>query len=502
MAGILKKLDRNVIPRWRTFADTVAKRELAFARDQDKQVADFLSEKRQAWDEYRTIWHATDLVGAAIALRRGDEVKDVAAFLLQSPEAPGAALRLARRIVNQRESGPDEGLAVSRDIRLEIRRTKENLHADPRNSIQWIELARDYTIAGLRRQAERAIAAALSLNKENRFILRSAARFYLHNDQPDRAHYILRTAPNSKSDPWIVAAEIAVASASGGASRLVDSGRKLLNVGNHPPFEVTELASALATLELANGKTRSARNLFRQSLEEPTENSLAQAEWAADKVKGLQVAVEDYEISGKYEAAAWDYYNRGDWELALINSRAWLYDQPFSSRPAMLASYLTISIMERVEDGIQILEDSLKASPKNPILLNNLAFGLAITGRAELAAERIRQVDITKLTKGDQAVVTATKGLISYRLGNIDAGRSQYREALRVAKELENPKLYVEGLLYFAQEELRARSAGANEVFAQSVKAAERYEEPVMKRLVELLWKRARDFGALGKPFV
>src|SRR5262249_36622444 len=196
-----------------------------------------------------------------------------------------------------------------------------------------IELARDYTIGGLRRQAERAVNIALALNNENRFILRSAARFFLHDDQPDRAHHILRTAPNSAKDPWITAAEIAVASAGGRVPRFLDSGRKLLNGWDRSPFEVTELASALATQELTNGKKRGASDLFKQSLIDPTENSLAQAEWAADKVRGLEFSVQDYEVPAKYEAAAWDYFNKGEWGLSLVNAKAWLYDQPFSSQP-------------------------------------------------------------------------------------------------------------------------------------------------------------------------
>src|SRR5262249_48123801 len=155
-----------------------------------------------------------------------------------------------------------------------------------------------------------------------------------------------------------------------------DAGRKLLNLGNHSPFDVTELASALATVELTNGKNRAARDLFRHSLLEPNENSLAQAEWASDKVRGLDVSVEDYAVAGKYEAAGGDYFNKGAWDLALANSRGWLYDQPFSSRPAMFASYLAISVLERISEGINILNESLKANPKHPILLNNLAFGL------------------------------------------------------------------------------------------------------------------------------
>lgn len=93
MAGIIKRLDRSVIPRWRTLEDSLKKGELAFPRKAPIQAEDFLSDKKEAWEQNRTIWHASDLVGAAVALRRFDEVKDAAGFLAERSEAPLFHLR-------------------------------------------------------------------------------------------------------------------------------------------------------------------------------------------------------------------------------------------------------------------------------------------------------------------------------------------------------------------------------------------------------------------------
>jgi hypothetical protein len=494
VAGIVKKLDRDVIPRWRSFEDSTAKGELAFPRKKPVESEDFLADKRLAWEHNRTIWHASDFMGAAAALRRPSEARDAADFILRSPTAPAPALRIANKIVGSAQQ-PSPAISNSLDIRAEINRRRHNVHEDPRNAIQWIELARDYTVAGHRAQADRAIRIALNLNRENRFILRSAARFYIHDSQHDLAHYILRTAPNSKKDPWLVAAEIAVASATGASSRLIDFGRKMLREGDHAPFQVTELASALATEELANGKSRSARDLFKRSLLEPTENSLAQAEWASDQVKGLNVEVGRYDVAGKFEAAAWEYFNNGSWELSLANSRAWLADQAFSSRPAMLASYLMLCINEDYLEGIRLLENSIKANPGNPVLLNNLAFGLAMLNKPDTADKKIAEIHFDTLTKFDKAVVTATKGLIAYRAGNITLGRSRYLDALKIAKELGDQKLQAEALVYFAQEELRARTPDAIETLSQTLQAVDKYQEPKMKKLAELLRRKSRKLA-------
>ena len=51
--------------------------------------------------------------------------------------------------------------------------------------------------------------------------------------------------------------------------------------GGFSPLQVSELASAVGTAELkANGPLRQIRTMFAASLEDPTANSIAQAEWA------------------------------------------------------------------------------------------------------------------------------------------------------------------------------------------------------------------------------
>ncbi len=55
---------------------------------------------------------------------------------------------------------------------------RKRLHSYPENAIAWIDLARAYTILGHIDAGRRAIKIALSLTSENRFVLRSAARFF------------------------------------------------------------------------------------------------------------------------------------------------------------------------------------------------------------------------------------------------------------------------------------------------------------------------------------
>ena len=152
---------------------------------------------------------------------------------------------------------------------------RRKLNAYPRNPILWTNLARLYTSLGVQDKATRAMRVALSLAPENRFILRAASRLCLHQGEPEEAHQILLRAPNLTADPWLLAAEIATASARGKTSRLVKTGRNLLESPRHSPFDLSELASALGTLEIMEGNRRAAHRLITVSLGKPTENSIA-----------------------------------------------------------------------------------------------------------------------------------------------------------------------------------------------------------------------------------
>ena len=51
------------------------------------------------------------------------------------------------------------------------------------NPIVWVELARLYIMHDQVEKAERALLTALHLAPDNRFVLRSATRFFIHTDQ-------------------------------------------------------------------------------------------------------------------------------------------------------------------------------------------------------------------------------------------------------------------------------------------------------------------------------
>ena len=68
MAGYRADVDRNIVPRWRSFEDSLRLRELGSARTEAHHrflTRDFLRQKIADWEDHRTLGHASDAVGAA-----------------------------------------------------------------------------------------------------------------------------------------------------------------------------------------------------------------------------------------------------------------------------------------------------------------------------------------------------------------------------------------------------------------------------------------------------
>src|SRR5207249_126382 len=105
-------------------------------------------------------------------------------------------------------------------------------------------------------------------------------------------------------DPWLVAAEVAVSPLAGRTSRLIKHGRRLLESHQFEPIAVSELASAIGTEDLAAGSVRRARQLFGSSLNDPTENAVAQAEWASRHDAGFKFEERLLDVEYSYEARA------------------------------------------------------------------------------------------------------------------------------------------------------------------------------------------------------
>jgi tetratricopeptide (TPR) repeat protein len=337
-----------------------------------------------------------------------------------------------------------------------------------------MDLAREYAILGLRKQAEDAVRAAVSLNPDNRFILRSAARFYVHIKDLDHAQRLLSSQAATRTDPWLLAAEIAVSEARGRSSKLAGLGRRTLDNSELAAADVSELASAVATMELKNGNSRRARQFFRRSLERPTENSVAQAEWATiEQGAGLDLNVQSFDAPRLYEARAAEAFEAGNWNISLTESLRWFRDQAFSSRPVMLASYLSSVLIPDPNTARDVLQAGLRANPRDVGLLNNLAFVQATSGDLADAEDTLRRAERYGDQLHRQIVLAATNGLLLFRRHRFDEGRASYLGAITEAKRRLEPRLEALARVFLALEETRAGLPTAASTAAEAISVAE-----------------------------
>jgi tetratricopeptide (TPR) repeat protein len=477
--------NRKIIPRWRDFITTAALGELASEERRDENSKNLYRVQSfeticGAWIDNKTLWHALDLVSAALVDEETarPEVREAAAFITQNAaDCPPAGLAVARRVLNPELyelSATDDHEVTVVQLRKDIHAQRGRLDGDPRNSVVWIDLARLYTIAGQHEKALHAIEVAYKQQPQNRFVLRSASRFFVHIGEHDRALRVLRSSEIVSVDPWLAAAEIGVSEFVGRPSKLVKPAKILLADDSVSSFMGSELASALGTLELKDGNSKLAKRLFQRSLAAPTENSLAQAEWATKQIASLENDVSVSHAPRNYEAKAIHGFRSGDWNSVRENTLRWLRDQPFSSRPAGLLSYIYSEILDNYADAEKILRVSLKSNPGDRLLTNNLVYVLINLGRLDEADRILADVDPRAVNDISSLTLVATLGLFFFRKGEFQRGVFLYRDAIEQSRHKHLVRYEALAAIHLARETILAKLPGSEETLKEAGEIAQR----------------------------
>lgn len=271
---------------------------------------------------------------------------------------------------------------------------------------------------------------------------------------------------------------------------------RIITGGNFSRRELSELHSELATIEL-NDNDRRARASFRQSLLEPTGNSLAQAEWARARLSDLDVPLDDPTVPFKDEAASLAAAERGKWPSALDHACRWLFDQPFDPRAAIQLSYVTAAGLDDYQQSLRAAEFGLRSSPDNVTLRNNAAYALLELGQVRSAQAHL-DVIATPATH-ERVAVNATRGLLAYRKGDLAQGEALYRQAIRIAQRTGNTGAEATALGMLVRERLGARQIDTR--LGQDINALvglleKTDDEPAAQRLLKRIIPTAQT--ALG----
>lgn len=486
---------REVVPRWRQFGATVRSGETAPLRQHDDvlPVPD-LAENEDAFDRWPGPHTAADLVGAALlAPEPGEAALRAARYLLVTDRSTPNMLRLAELLLAEAAGEPsrrsrelDVPVLDFDAVRLRAGDLRRIVRAEPRNAVRWADLALAHTVLGHPEQAEKEIRTALALAGPNRFLLRAAARLYVHLDQPDEAHALLVREPGVLQDPWLAAAELATAELAGQTSRFARRARSLVeDGGGFAPLHLAELASQVATSELRAGRARHARRLMEVALRDPTDNALAQAEWAS--ANGLNLHPSSLDQPRSYEARALRYSHDGDWNQAAAAGMDWLADQPFAEEPAQFTSYAASIGAKDWHLAVRAAKAGLIANPDNALLHNNAAFALANLDLPDEADLHLAHIHVGSLSARDAAIHQATQGLVAFRRGLADEGRAAYGEAIAGLSKERHGDLVALATAFWAREELRLGTDVAATAVALAKDAAKTTDAPEARLWLERL---------------
>ena len=469
MANLFDDSKRNIIPNWRSFGTTTSLGELNSLGQHKDEIVNKYSLKKYIIDFEinKAVPHAADLISAAVVNNQIENryVKNAANFILKNKtKATISQLLLAEQILNNQE--PVIGTLETKLSEFTptkyyqlIRETKSFLREYPSNAILQVELSRYYSIIGQEYKSVEAMIKALHLAKNNRFVLRSATRLFTHYHSEDNEYLkyirgILNASKATAVDPWLMSAEISISTAMERNSKFIKKGIALIDSKNLSPFNFTELASSIATVEMQNGKAKKSRDLFKKSIICPNDNSLAQFEWASRTDKSIKVDHLDFDVQSNYEVLAQENYFKNNFSESFKFTVKWFIDQPFSIRSAIFGSYLASTVMKDQEKSISLIKAGLISNPGDPTLLNNFAYSLALQNKPAEALNELSKIKYTFLEPSTETCIKATRGLIAFRSGNIDQGRYLYWEAISDAKKADNKLLNWTAILNYAREEI------------------------------------------------
>ncbi len=484
--------DRAVVPRWRPTARVAAAGELAMpnkpTKPEDFKISDEMRERLEAWRRSNDVITAAELVETAIVEGlEGESERAARSLMRQDSGATPLVQKQATLLLGRLGLQPT---AIQTGV--EIRSLRQHVYRFPEDAFSWADLALGFVTTGKKDAARRAMTVALQLAPMDRHILRCAARMYLHLDDPEHAHDLLKRNAATKSDPWLVAGEIALSSSAGRKPQYLKIGNSMLEDGDFQPLHVSELASAIGTVHLRDGN-RKARRLFRRSLLNPTGNSLAQAEWANPHLGGEIVSPQQIDhVPDSGEARAFHAYWRGEFEGLLSVCQPWMTEEPFSSRPYSVCSSVAITL-GNVDLAYELSARGLDLEPESPLFRNHLAYALIEKGEYVRASQMLGEARRKNLDGLQAGYLLATTGMLAMRLGDVEDGIASYKSAIAAFKRQGNRASEASATAFLALEAARAESPLA----AQFIKeAAELSKDLRYAPEIEIVLGRAKQWQA------
>jgi|GEM_PF-2563292 len=481
MIGIFDDSYRQVVPRWLSYKSACM---LGLLQSIKKSANNILSNRsfikaESEWGNNHNLFTAIDLIGEALILGDYNSVvsREAAEFILSYKKSGIPFLKeiACHYLEDVRESVQNNILNKKKDFeRYQINYLRGLVREHPLNPIAWSDLSLFHAISGNKKKARNAMMAAIRLGKENRFVLRSAARCFLHLGEPDVSIELLRKSDMCGADPWINSAEIAIADRISKKSFCINTAKGLLENENLTSYSKSELAACMSTIEFKSGATRKGKLYYKEAILDPSENALAQIEWIRSRTNVLEDIHPPYTIPASYEAQARDLFRNEKYNACISAAEKWGHFQPFSSRPIILATYIASVCLDDDEKSISIISGALPIHRQDHMVMNNYAFSLLRIGQIENAKRVLSCIKQSISNDHEKTVILATQGLYSYRSGDFTNGEECYRRAIRDFERLKDFKSAAIAAYFWANEEKRIQGVHAAERVLDAKKRIEK----------------------------
>lgn len=480
----------RIIPRWLEYDKAVQAGELVVSKKKPLVInnitKDSIESDLKEFIKSPSSHMACRLMGAGIIIGNSQLSCDMARYIKENGGVDVLSAKLADRILTV---DVENGQVTGTDVHIaNIRKWTSRYHND---AIAWIELARAYTIKGLKAKAKKAALVALQLAPHDRFIVRSAVRFFLHIGDYESAWYYVNRASKSHFDPWIKATEINVANIS---MRSTPAIKKMIpNALSHEQlFHFSELLESYGNLELESGNDHKARKQLKLAWQNPSESVITHAEWIIrNKLPGLKESA-DLEYSRSPEAYTWQNYNELKLDEAIEAAQEWELEEPYSKYPFIVGTCIACNA-DRPEIGVDIAERGLTIDPNNKIILNNLCYALLRIGDVESASKHIKKIYPEGETEAD-LIALATIGLYEIKSKNVTKGRESYTEVIRKFRQQGKTDLHAAAILNLAIAEIDVCTSEAKAIALQALSVTENINTPTV-----LLVRRILQSKLLGK---
>jgi tetratricopeptide (TPR) repeat protein len=249
------------------------------------------------------------------------------------------------------------------------------------------------------------------------------------------------------------------------------------------PRQISELAGALGTTFLVDGNRKRGRRLFRQSMADPTGNSLAQAEWATRAYGEILVDETQLQWSSDANEAMARYLHRtGQFEQSLNFVSKWIEEEPFSIHPYW-AGATAANFLEDYEKAEKLARDGLQHDRGSVGLIHSLVFSLACLDRLSEAEQLLGTVSIAEGNRVAALIGEADRGLIAFRRGELFKAEAHYQTAIQGFRQQQMTEMEHLARAYFAREAARAGSESAHRLLAEVESTSGKPVRPEVERV-------------------